>query len=76
MKLQMLYDLNDRPSTAYLAEVVSAQGYDSYSPITDADYNIIGNLWHDPENPDRTDFSELQNILSAEHPGAEFAIVD
>ena len=76
MKLKMLYDLDNRPSTAYLAHCIAEYGYDSYTPITDSDYNIIGNIWYDPGNPDRSDYTELQNLLTAEHPTGTFEIIE
>lgn len=76
MKLKMLYDLEQMPSTAFLSSYIEAYGYSSYGPILDNDEDIIGNLWFDPNDLTRTDFTELQSLLSSQYEFASYEVVE
>lgn len=76
MKLKMLYDINELPCVPLLAEAVSPYGYNSWGPIGDENNHTIGNIWFDTQDENRTDFTELQNLLSAEYNLATFEVIE
>ena len=64
MKLKVIYDINSQPSTALLSLSAEEIGFESLGPISDIDNNVIGNIWYDVEDPSKTDFTDLQTLLS------------
>jgi hypothetical protein len=75
MKLKMLYNVTQLPSTAMLAGYIETYGYSSYGPVVANDYEVVGNIWFDLNDEDRTDFTELQDLLTSQYDLATYEVI-
>ena len=76
MKLKVLYDLNNIPSTALLSITAEELGFESFSSVFDNDNSAIGNIWYDKENPNLNDFTQLEQALLAINSGLTFEVLE
>jgi hypothetical protein len=75
MKLKVMYDINNMPSTAMLCVMVEELGFESLGPISEG-YEVVGNIWHDKGNPNQTDFTQLEQALLAINSGLSFEVIE
>jgi hypothetical protein len=75
MKLKVMYDTNNMPSTAMLCISAEGLGFESLGPISE-DCEVVGNVWQDPQNPDLENFDALKQHLLEMNSYLTFEVID
>jgi hypothetical protein len=76
MKLKVIYDINNLPSTAMLSITAEEMGYMLDTILENGNHNILGIVWYNPNNLTQSDFAELEAALSEFNDSLSFEVIE